>query len=65
LSQDEIIALESTSSISPIVVDPSSTQPKVKGIEGILDEIGHLTDIKERLNQWGISLKVQPPPKKG
>jgi hypothetical protein len=46
LSQDEIISLESTASISPVVVDTSSTQPKVKGIGRILDEIGHLTDIK-------------------
>jgi hypothetical protein len=54
-TQDEIISLELTSSISPVVVDTSSTQPKVKGIERILDDIGHLTDIKERLNQWWIS----------
>jgi hypothetical protein len=56
LSQDEIISLESTPSISSVVVDTSSTQPKVKGIERILDEIGHVTDIKQRLNQWWTSI---------
>ena len=55
LSQDEIVSLESTL-ISPIAVDTSSTQPKVKEIESVLDEIGHLTDIKQRLNQWWISI---------
>ena len=50
LSQDEIVSLESTP-ISPVVIDTSSTQPKVKEIESVLDEIDHLTDIKQRLNQ--------------
>jgi hypothetical protein len=54
-SQDEIISLESTPSISPVVVDTSSTQPKVKEIEDSLDDIGHVADIKQRLNQWWIA----------
>ena len=53
LSQDEIVSLESTP-ISPVAVNASSTQPKVKEIESVLDEIGHLTNIKQRLNQWWI-----------
>ncbi|CAF1066801.1 unnamed protein product [Rotaria sordida] len=55
LSQDEIVSLESTP-VSSVVVDTSSTHPKVKGIQRVLDEIGHLTDIKQRLNQWWISI---------
>ena len=55
LSQNETVSLESTS-VSPVVVDTPSTQPKAKGIQRVLDEIGHLTDIRERLNQWWISI---------
>ena len=39
-----------------MAVDTSSTQPEVKEIESVLDEIARLTDIKQRLNQWWISI---------
>jgi len=53
--QNEIIPFESTSSVSTEIVDTLSTQPEVQRTKCNLDEIGHVADINQRLNQWWIS----------